>query len=525
MAWIPSIDQFVSETTVAPFIASGSSILEEHHILIIVPTTDKDLTAIRTGNNDYSSLSGGNWSDHSSGYSFYSMPLTDANLSYSFTNPAGLAILGYGFGNYESYYYLAGSALRKLDAFFYVDDIHYQDLEEHMLCADSVNVEAFVQYKMHQEQGHLRWFIDDVEDISIKDNLKWKKKLSEGLHKISMIVKNEYGATDTLHTVLIIDLFDIEITGSSVCLSGTTTLTVANVLDGFVYSWFSDDSYTDMIVQATSLETTTLNDNTVFYIEAKSNKNCTIRDSIKIAFVTRPEVVAMDDLHICYGDEVKLETLQSDGDVTWNVNTTTIYPFTTQQYFVTASRPPCPDATDSVTITVGDSLYIGPSELTKYEPEVDYLQQLTSNAESPIFTVINSSLPSGLNLSTAGEISGVNINSENSESVSFFTVQVEDAFGCKTRKEFALKKTMLAPHIFSPNADGINDFFMKGYKVVIFDRLGIPLFTGDDGWDGTYNGKPVSQDIYFYKLEYRDENEKTLIKTGYVGVIYGFLNF
>ncbi|MDR1583249.1 MAG: T9SS type B sorting domain-containing protein, partial [Prevotellaceae bacterium] len=79
---------------------------------------------------------------------------------------------------------------------------------------------------------------------------------------------------------------------------------------------------------------------------------------------------------------------------------------------------------------------------------------------------------------------------------------------------------VIAPKAFTPNGDGINDIFMRGYKVVIFDRLGIEMFKGEDGWDGTYKGKPVEPDIYFYKLEYLDANDAVKIKTGYVGVHY-----
>jgi hypothetical protein len=71
----------------------------------------------------------------------------------------------------------------------------------------------------------------------------------------------------------------------------------------------------------------------------------------------------MDDYYLCYGDEVVLEVLQSDGAVSWNVEQLTVSPLSTQEYIVTANRPPCPDAKDTVTITVGDSLYILPAEL------------------------------------------------------------------------------------------------------------------------------------------------------------------
>ena len=53
------------------------------------------------------------------------------------------------------------------------------------------------------------------------------------------------------------------------------------------------------------------------------------------------------------------------------------------------------------------------------------------------------------------------------------------------------------PNVFSPNSDGVNDVFgplgidISIIKILIFDRWGNLLFTGDNDnrdWDGTTNG-------------------------------------
>jgi hypothetical protein len=156
-----------------------------------------------------------------------------------------------------------------------------------------------------------------------------------------------------------------------------------------------------------------------------------------ITVVAPPLVVAMDNNHLCYGDEITLNVLQSEGSVSWDVNTLIVSPDSTQQYIVTASSPPCPDAKDSVTITVGDSLYIEPSVLPIYKQNANYLQQLISNAELPVFTIINGNFPSGLSLNRQGELSVKNITDESDVT---FTVQVEDLHGCKNEKNILLRK-------------------------------------------------------------------------------------
>jgi gliding motility-associated-like protein len=75
------------------------------------------------------------------------------------------------------------------------------------------------------------------------------------------------------------------------------------------------------------------------------------------------------------------------------------------------------------------------------------------------------------------------------------------------------------PNVFTPNEDGINDLFMKGFEVEIVDRNGLVIFRGNNGWDGRHNGDTADPDTYFYLVTYRDGNEKTHSKKGNVTLI------
>lgn len=67
------------------------------------------------------------------------------------------------------------------------------------------------------------------------------------------------------------------------------------------------------------------------------------------------------------------------------------------------------------------------------------------------------------------------------------------------------------PNAFSPNGDGINERFQaKSYQSIvefsaaIYNRWGQKLYSWTDpkdGWDGTYNGKPVKQGVYFVNVK------------------------
>lgn len=68
------------------------------------------------------------------------------------------------------------------------------------------------------------------------------------------------------------------------------------------------------------------------------------------------------------------------------------------------------------------------------------------------------------------------------------------------------------PRFFTPNADGYNDTWnidgqeaLDASVVYIFDRNGKLLrsiFRDDTGWDGTYNGRPMPADDYWFVVEY-----------------------
>jgi gliding motility-associated-like protein len=74
------------------------------------------------------------------------------------------------------------------------------------------------------------------------------------------------------------------------------------------------------------------------------------------------------------------------------------------------------------------------------------------------------------------------------------------------------------PNTLTPNGDGKNDIFMSGHHVQVFNRNGIMLYDGSDGWDGKYKNKPVSKDTYFYVLYYRSDSGVKSIE-GYIMII------
>lgn len=83
---------------------------------------------------------------------------------------------------------------------------------------------------------------------------------------------------------------------------------------------------------------------------------------------------------------------------------------------------------------------------------------------------------------------------------------------CKLSDELLVFEScnVFAPSAFTPNGDGINDYFnaipenIDTYTLSVYDRWGVNIFTTSDfnfGWDGTKGGKPLPIDNYIYFIE------------------------
>lgn len=103
--------------------------------------------------------------------------------------------------------------------------------------------------------------------------------------------------------------------------------------------------------------------------------------------------------------------------------------------------------------------------------------------------------------------------------------------------EATINGNVIIPNVFSPNSDNNNeefrvlfsnypgeiatDYFEK-YKMQIFNRWGKKIFESESkGWDGTINGKPADDGVYFYIISYQQvcvDQEET-IKTGHVTIV------
>jgi len=89
--------------------------------------------------------------------------------------------------------------------------------------------------------------------------------------------------------------------------------------------------------------------------------------------------------------------------------------------------------------------------------------------------------------------------------------------------------TMYAPNSFTPNGDGLNDYFTLYFNdriteldIRIFDRWGIELYHSSDlafQWDGVYGGVPLPMDVYVYKVHYVNDDNQEKYMFGHITLL------
>jgi gliding motility-associated-like protein len=82
------------------------------------------------------------------------------------------------------------------------------------------------------------------------------------------------------------------------------------------------------------------------------------------------------------------------------------------------------------------------------------------------------------------------------------------------------------PNVFTPNGDGINDFFkfemsgIQSAEIQIFDRWGVLIFETGNGlntfWNGTKNGSPCPEGVYTYVMKLVRFDGKKITRFGSV---------
>lgn len=120
-----------------------------------------------------------------------------------------------------------------------------------------------------------------------------------------------------------------------------------------------------------------------------------------------------------------------------------------------------------------------------------------------------------------------------------YILRITNEEGCEGLAEVTIivneqEKAVYIPNVFSPNGDGINDFFtlysdesVTIRRMLIFDRWGNRIFERNNlapnveatGWDGTFRDRELSEGVYVYSIEIIDDMGNVDILQGSITLI------
>ncbi len=545
IAWIAPIEQMTTDVTTAPFIPSGSTNLNEHYALIISATATKMENTMAIGAATPAALTGGQWYDHTAGYSFYSLPLTRTDSSYSFNNPNGLFVMGYGLGNAESYYYLAGSAARTF-ADFYLNDTHYLELNGGTLCDTNVRFMADIK-NAYPAPGHLKWYVDGVLQPAVTDSTAWDGILSRGVHSVQIAVTDINNLIDTFSTSFMVSLPCNDTITAAICLGETYAQ----------YNFNETPTETGISYHTQHLKTVHFCDSVVtLQLTTHPVYNDTIRAAICLGetyaqydFNETPTETGISyrtqhlkTVHFCdsivtlqltthpvYNDTIRAAICIGETYAQYNFNVTpadTGISYHTQ-YLKTIhlcdsvvtlqlATYPVYDDTIRATICLGETYaqynfnvtptVAGLSYHTQYLKTVQLCDSLVT-LQLTTHPAYNDTIRA--KISFGHHYAAYNFNVTPVEpGFAYYTQYLKTAHGCDSIVNLVLEVIPPAHTAFSPfNRDGINDYFMSEFKIQVFNRHGTLVYetrTQEQltlGWDGTdNNGRPVDPGMYFYIL-------------------------
>lgn len=269
-----------------------------------------------------------------------------------------------------------------------------------------------------------------------------------------------------------------ETDSAKICLGDSVQL---NTIPGIHYNWRPYDGLSDPSIQN---PVATPDSTTKYFVKVIDLCGNPRWDTVFVE-VNRPEFRLIDSISICQGDSALVNGNYVTDPGTFNTDTL-------------QGNSTCDSLIDQIRVDVVPVPQPAGFDVAFCPPE-------------PVFLSTGDS--TGSFLWSTGE-TGPGIAVADSGT---YWVDVESN-GCTGRAYFRLTLTPECssvpepPNVFTPNGDEVNDlFFIKGLELVrdfrlnVYNRWGELVYSNSDrthSWDGTFNGNPLAEGVYYFVLDY-----------------------
>ena len=270
---------------------------------------------------------------------------------------------------------------------------------------------------------------------------------------------------------------------TAICNGSTLILNAQNA--GSTYLW-----NIGILTQQISVNTSG-----TYWVKVTNSTGCTGIDSINVAFFNLYVSIG-NDTSICIGDTITLNAGNPGSNYLWSTGftTQTIKVWNAGSYCVNVINGNC-TSSDTIQVNVDQKPIVNLGNDTIMCPG----DLIVLNAGSGFTSYL---------WSTGSTQSFINVNNPGTYSV---TVTNGDCKAIDIIKIEECNSEIWVPNVFTPNGDGLNDYFfavttnIDNLTMYIYNRWGNEIFKGsgkDVKWDGRYMGKMCPDGVYYYLLDY-----------------------
>jgi len=312
----------------------------------------------------------------------------------------------------------------------------------------------------------------------------------------AVIVTNVYGCTTSASTTVEVKSNQKPLLSSNapICASDSLKLFSSS---GLSYAWTGPQGYVNSMQTPVIVNTNSAMSG--YYTQRITYLNgCQNNDSIYVIVWPNPVLSISSDTAICLYQPITVSVSGAD-TYSWNNGNMTpsylIYPTMDTIYSVVGTDTNGCKSRDSVQVTIHPFIpvsIIQNPEGTLFKEQIATYTALPSGYDNYSFYLNNTLIQSSLsNTYTASTMSDND------------TLRV-----IVSHPNMCFSEPALGIHVidiynsFSPNNDGVNDLFLKGYQITVFNRWGDVMYEGMDGWDGKYKGEEVNTGTYYFTIKY-----------------------
>ena len=361
------------------------------------------------------------------------------------------------------------------------------------------NIYNSPNYQWQNSQDGVNWSnipgetTDELIIPEVSTNQFYRTLVAEDVANVSNITCNSISSVFEVNLIEFIDPMSL---GDVTSCGGEITSIAVQSNPNIKVNWY--DSPTGGVLLEQNSFIYSPESNGTFFAEATTTEgNCTNPNRVAIQYTDFDTPNLNDEtLRVCENESVTLSENFSDVQYLWSNGET--------GNSITVDSA----GAYNLQLTTEDGCSVSKTYFVE-----NYVNPIISNISQ-----IDDSLI--IELSTEGDFSySIDGNTYQNQPVfnnltgGLYTIYIRENNGCKIVTEDFVY--ILIPEFFTPNGDNINDVFQIGgdtnfdeFEVIIFDRFGKVLIQSNEApfqWNGTYNGRNLPSDDYWYRIKINDE--------------------